>query len=273
MTDNSIATDRLVCRRPRCAKSAQIGHRGLCRPHYAAHTAANRPVPAAPIAAHVARLRAAGLGWQRLQDLTGLSFTALRRVDRRRYVLPETARKILAIPVPDIPALAVADGALVDATGTRRRLQALIAAGWTNLDLADAMGYHKAQFGRYLLTDRHGCTVTAGTARRAAEVFTRLQLLTPPDTAASRRSRLRAARRGWPPPLAWDEDTIDNPCSQPHTSPNSNDDDEFAAIIADHRALGRYDREIAARMGVHLDTLQTRLRRAGIPRNNLRNAS
>lgn len=273
MTDNSITTGRTVCRRPRCAKSAQTGHRGLCRPHYIAYTAANRPVPAAPIAAHVARLRAAGLGWQRLHDLTGLSFTALRRVDRRAYVLPETARKILAVPVPQIPALAVAGGARVDATGTRRRMQALIAAGWTNLDLAAEMGYHRSQFARYILDDQPGGTVTAATARRAAEVFARLQLATPPDSVASRRSRLRAARRGWPPPLAWDEDTIDNPCSQPHTSPNSNDDDEFAAIIADHRALGRYDREIAARMGVHLDTLQTRLRRAGIPRNNLRTAS
>jgi len=159
--------------------------------------------------------------------------------------------------------LVVADAARVDATGTRRRLRALVAAGWPNVTLAAEMGYPKAVFS-CLLADGQGL-VAAVTARRVQELFTRLQLATPPDIAALRRSRLRGCRHGWPPPLAWDEDSIDDPDTQPHVGGR----EDFADIVADHRYLGRDDREIARRLGLKLDTLQARLRRAGIPRSDL----
>ena len=33
------------------------------------------------------------------------------------------------------------------------------------------------------------------------------------------KARRHAARQGWPPPLAWDDEDLDNPHAQPHQPP------------------------------------------------------
>lgn len=272
MTDTSITSSRPLCvRAPKCRRPAHPGHRGMCRPHYDQFRAANPPVPAGPVASHVTRLRAAGLGWQRIAELTGVSFACLRHLPAQRYVLSENAARILAVPIPPVAHQLAADGALVDATGTRRRIQALVAAGWPNLILADEMGYHPAQFGRGLLDDTASEWVRASVARRAVDVFNRLHMATPPDTLASRRSRLRGRRRGWAPPLAWDDDTIDNPDATPNLGDTGRVD--FAAIIADHRYLGRTDDQIARTLGMKPSSLQRQLQRHGITPSAVRVAS
>jgi hypothetical protein len=93
---------------------------------------------------------------------------------------------------------------LVDATGTRRRLQALIAIGWPRRALAERLGTRPAN----ILRQRR---VRAGTARRVARVYDQLSMTPGPDPRCAEAAR----RRGWAPPLAWDDDQIDDPRAQP----------------------------------------------------------
>jgi hypothetical protein len=62
--------------------------------------------------------------------------------------------------------------------------------------------------------------VTASTARTAAAAYDQLWNHQPPQ--ASQRGKIAAARarnharaRGWPPPLAWDDDQLDRPDGTP----------------------------------------------------------
>lgn len=97
---------------------------------------------------------------------------------------------------------------LVDATGTKRRIQALIAMGWTLQEVStDAGGYTKNWC--HLILNQE--TVTSTTAAKIAAVYERLSM-TVPTGPYRQRTRSRAARNGWLPPLAWDDiDTDEAP--------------------------------------------------------------
>jgi transcriptional regulator with XRE-family HTH domain len=152
------------------------------------------------------------------------------------------------------------DPVLLNPIGTIRRLQALVAAGYTQADLAKRLGMKPCNVSRLMSSgDR---TVHVNTADAVSALFDELQLIPGPSNAARR----RGARMGWALPLAWDEDEIDDPAAEPepplvkrHGVP-----DDFASIISDHRALGRSDEQIAERMGLSLKSLQRRLLRQGI---------
>lgn len=98
----------------------------------------------------------------------------------------------------------------VDSTGTRRRIQALHAIGWTWAALAPELGITRSGVG--LLAGNRNPTSYASTAQRVAEVYERLCMVAPVGSGA-KRARTNAARQGWLPPLAWDD--IDNPDEKP----------------------------------------------------------
>lgn len=192
----------MICSRPNC-RNVQAA-RGLCEKHY-------RRIPkgwvdAAPIIAHYEALRSSGMSVYRIAEVAGVHRDTLYRMGRRsRTVQIETARKILAVPIPS----RVIDGGAkyVDATGTRRRLQALMASGWPIRTLEVQLGRHDSALWNAMRTE----TVFASTAAAVADLFDHLQLTPGP----SERSRRLAQSKGWHLPLAWDEDTIDDPNAQP----------------------------------------------------------
>jgi transcriptional regulator with XRE-family HTH domain len=100
------------------------------------------------------------------------------------------------------------EGVLVlDATGTRRRLQALAAIGWSYPELAARCHVARSTLAKW--TTR--ATVYTATARTVADLYEQLH-----DTPGSSvKSSRRAAAAGWPPPIAWDDDTIDDPTAVP----------------------------------------------------------
>lgn len=103
---------------------------------------------------------------------------------------------------------------LVDATGTRRRIEALGALGWTGAQIGVEMGVSGAQIGQ-LRAQRQ---VTRPLAARMVEVYERLATTRPPETTRTERhnasrQRNKAARLGWLPPLAWLD--IDDPDEHP----------------------------------------------------------
>jgi hypothetical protein len=106
----------------------------------------------------------------------------------------------------------------VDATGARRRLRALVRAGWPVRRLAALCGLSLST--AYDLALGRRDAVEPATAAAVAAAYDRLWTGPPPgataqDAAGINRARRYAAARGWPPPLAWDDDEIDNPKAHP----------------------------------------------------------
>jgi hypothetical protein len=178
-------------------------------------------VPAGPARAHVQALGQAGIGWRRAAALAGVSTGAVSKLlyggpgarEPARRIRPATAAAILAVRPG---ARNLGGSALVDVTGTHRRLQALVATGWSQAKLATRLGMTPANFAAMM---RRG-QVTASTARTAAAVYDELWNQPPPQTGqrdkiAAARARNHAQARGWPPPLAWDDDQLDRPDGTP----------------------------------------------------------
>lgn len=103
----------------------------------------------------------------------------------------------------------------VDATGTRRRLQALAAAGVTSRQVAAHTGL-SVEMASYLRSGRHA-QITPRLAALVIDTYEALWDKSRGDSN-SRRCSTQALTLGYAPPLAWDDDEIDNPAARPNTS-------------------------------------------------------
>jgi hypothetical protein len=247
------------CTHPRArhvhgTRAAYVKDRCRCADCTAANTAAGRAVhraqafgrwrpfvDAAPVHEHIRALRAAGIGVEQIAVLAGISTSHVRELGRHgrdgrdpgiRRVRPETAQRVLRVRVDQANR---APRSHVGATGTRRRLQALIAAGWPHDELATRLGRSPAGLGRSMLSD----SVTAQTAQDVSALYEQLWNLRLPQStddqrAAADAARAFAAERGWLPPLAWDDIDTD-PDHRHHTEHAETDDD--LDEIAIERAL------------------------------------
>lgn len=174
----------------------------------------DRYVDADEARAHVLSLMDQGMGWKQVARASDVSHGGMgkllygkRRADGSRQpsrrVLSTTAARILATE------LELADGALVDAKQAKTvtvKIRALVALGWSQSKLCERLGINRANFH---LADGGG--VLAGTARAVDVLYDELSMRLPPedthrDRIAASRARAYAARRGWLPPLAFDED-------------------------------------------------------------------
>lgn len=108
-------------------------------------------------------------------------------------------------------------GLLVPGTGTRRRLQALMALGWSSHRLDAEMGQRRSYTSRLITADS---VINAATATKVAALYDRL-CMTPPPPKTATRVRNYAAKQGWVPPLAWDDiDTDPEPPAALYTGPD-----------------------------------------------------
>jgi hypothetical protein len=95
----------------------------------------------------------------------------------------------------------------VPALGTQRRIRALMALGWTGRDISNRCGWASAEATTEITKDRQ--FVYTATAAKIAGVYEELCMTPGPSLKGLR----EAARKGWPPPLAWDD--IDDPNETP----------------------------------------------------------
>ena len=98
---------------------------------------------------------------------------------------------------------------MTDGTGTRRRLQALAVMGWRQKDIADQVDTATTYIGALMV--KPGGRVRLETAAKVAALYDRWWNETGPSTSTAKRAR----GKGWLPPLAWDDDTIDDPSARP----------------------------------------------------------
>jgi hypothetical protein len=228
-------------------------------------------VDAEPVREHLRALAAAGIGHRRVGELAGVSSGSLSKIlyggpgsrPPSKRVRPQTAAAILAVTSSPEQ---LAPGALVDVTGTRRRAQALVACGWSQARLARDLGLTAANFCAMLRRDQ----VTAATARAVGDLYGRLWNRPPPEhdqrtRGAAARARNHAGREGWAPPLAWDDDQIDDPHAKPaqgwkRSARTTRPSAELAEDAAELFRREGYTREnAAARLGVSLPALQSAL--------------
>jgi hypothetical protein len=271
------------CRCPDCTAANTAASRNRYR-----QQAVGRWQPftdAGEVREHVTALREAGIGVERIAQLTGLSLSHIRTLASARpdgsptagRVRPDTADRILAIQVgPD----ARARRSHVPALGTRRRLQALARLGWSLPLLAEQLGRRPTNLRRSMAGD----TVTADTARTVAALYARLESTGPPELSMQQRAAAFAARReakaqGWLPPLTWDD--IDTDPAPPPTPPAATelDIDEVAVeralagdgvtydkltraeqriVVARLTGRGRSIRDIAAQLSTTKRTVSRR---------------
>lgn len=178
-------------------------------------------VDAEPIRIHIRHLRSCGMGLRviataanidrkRLQAL--LNGRPERGTPPQKQVRPALAAAVLAVE----PTLDNLGGStVIDATGTRRRLQALGARGWPQHHLAVRLGMTDSNYGVSL--DR--ARVIVRTARAVRSLYDELWRLDPRehgvDERAYNRARNHAVDSQWAPVGAWDDDSLDDPAAFP----------------------------------------------------------
>lgn len=263
------------CRCRTCRDGLALYSRQLARRHlYGQPTY----VPAEPARAHIRNLMAQGMGLKRIvavSDISqGMAWKLLygkRRPDGTRTpsrrIRPATEAKILAI-TPDL-----ADGAKIDSTGTTRRIQALVAVGWSMSKIAARLGIGRSNFTPLAQGSRD---TTVARAKAVSDLYDQLWDQRPPHTLwrdhiAYSRALGYAAKAGWVPPLAWDDDDIDNPNATPnlgeHDQVNGKNGRPLKFTLEDVEFILDNDpltlEQLAVRLHVTRDTVEHRLGRNG----------
>lgn len=172
-------------------------------------------VDAEPARQHVKALMAAGIGRRRVAELAGVTESCIVKLIWGQRgnppsvrLRPANAAAILAIPVMDS---SKAPGMTVDATGTRRRIAALGAFGWSLTLQAAEIGWTVNNL-HWLL---HQDLVQRTTAEAMRGLYDKWSMTPPPASYARTRVLLAARKNHWFQPLAWDDDSIDDPAAFP----------------------------------------------------------
>jgi DNA-binding CsgD family transcriptional regulator/DNA-binding Xre family transcriptional regulator len=239
-------------------------------------------VDAAPAREHVRACMAAGLGTRRICAISGVSRAALvsllygtQRTSGppvpATRIRPETAERLLAVQISTDN---LAGGVCVDAIGTRRRLQALVAIGWSRAELGRRIGVTPQNFTSLLATGQ----VTVRTAAAVRALYDALSMQPRsaddhPTRININRARHSAAAAGWVPPLAWDDEDIDDPAARPaQASRGPRREGAHALTAAEREELVRSlhrqqcsDRQIADRTGMSGRTVLRIRGRLGLP--------
>lgn len=220
-------------------------------------------VDAEPVQEHIRYLMANGISAKRLATLADLSHSAVSaiiygRTERGHNPYPRvqavTAEKILAIK-PTLDNMAA--GRVIDSTGTLRRLQALVTIGWSMSRLGEHINVTPGNMVKLM----NSTQTTAGRARQVKALYEKLW--NQPQQGHDQRSRISANRsrsyakkRGWYPPMAWDDDTIDNPATMPDMGETLDRTTTRIENIEHLLTTGHLFWEIAQRLGTTEATLE-----------------
>lgn len=164
-----------------------------------------------PVREHIANLRTFGLSIETIAELAGEQrgpFSQIVYPNHASYltwITRERAERILAVRF-DLDA--IPDGRNVNAAGTRRRLEALMLAGWSQGHIADRLGVSRQRVSTY----RRTVNVEAATARAVRDLFNEWWDKPGPEIRATNKAR----REGFHPAAAWDD--IDDPNAEPYVA-------------------------------------------------------
>jgi hypothetical protein len=253
-THTAYVLDR--CRCDECREANRVYAQGLRRTNLYGR---QRLVDATPAREHLLELSRAGMGWKAAAAAAGVPFSTAGGIlfgahpddpshrdhrKPRQRITRDAEAKILAVR------LQLADGANVDATGTRRRLQALVTLGWS----VSALGRRLGKTSANMFTTLESEQVLEATRRRVAALYDELwDVPAPTSTRHERTSATRAKRyaaaHGWAPPLAWDDDEIDDPDARPQGLPEATPALSVTEQVVELLEIGYSVTEIPSRVG------------------------
>ena len=167
-------------------------------------------VPAGPTMEHLDLLARNGISLQMAGKLSGIDWTSLQRIrsGKQEVVQRITEDAVLGIRIDTVAPKGSA--VRVDGTGTARRLHALVALGYPIEWIVRYMGLPPGAMD-YVSA---GGNIRWDRALWVRIAYDELWDTTPPDSirlCERTKARLHAQKMGWPPPMAWDDDTIDDP--------------------------------------------------------------
>ena len=179
---------------------------------------------AEPVRAHVLQLRLGGASYRAIAHAAGVSPMTVHNLvngcQARKQPAPQRmgsiqARQLLAVT----PEAAGAERR--NACGSRRRLQALVALGHSPAHLAGQLGISQPRMRRLL----HGQTRSISPATHAtiSMLYSRMWNQLPAERGRREQTMADAACHlaeiaSWPPPMALDDDRIDDPAYRPRAA-------------------------------------------------------
>lgn len=199
---------------------------------------------------HIQQLRGQGMGYREIARAAGVRKDTIRKIangERARGVRPDTERKILAVRP---------DPYWVCSTGATRRLRALSAIGHSQESIANAAGITRRTVGAIMAGNQP--TVYRPTDEAIRTAYDALSM----TVGTSAEARRRAAEKSWASPLAWDDETIDDPTASPtgvgFTKTPLDLDDWLDLVNA-----GENGDRAARRLGVSISAIARSARRHG----------
>src|SRR5574343_710808 len=188
-------------------------------------------VPVETVAAHIDALCAAGcrVKWIAGQARVSVSVVSSIRSRRRSQFVPgQVASGILSVRL--VAQAAILAGH-VDGTGTASRMRALACLGYSVREQARLLDGSPRTVQAWIRAETP--TVDARTAERVPRLYDRLSMTPAPTSGRATFVRNWAASQGWVPPLAWDDDTIDDPSAAPQgvAEPVAAEPDELDARL------------------------------------------
>jgi hypothetical protein len=167
----------------------------------------SRTLPADRVGEHVRQLLAAGATVRGIADAASVSPSVVSALSRhtKAKVRRDVAGKLLAITMAEVRARRLATG-FVPNLGARRRIQAI---GWRHEDIS---GYLAGTGTRtQMVLHQRGGWITRATHNAVRAAYDAVSMRHGPSS----RTRERAGGLGYAPPLAWDDDGIDDPAAAP----------------------------------------------------------
>lgn len=218
--------------------------------------------------AHVqALVRGHGVSLRGIAEVAGVGPFIISDLNRdiKQGINRDTERAILAVTAEAVLARPNGEG-FVPNIGGRRRIQALMAMGWRHQDLTPMLGISTAN-----IIHQQGDWFTKKKHDAIKNLYDRLWNQRGPATTLSIN---RIKKAGYVPPLAWDDETIDDPHAVPNlgTKPSNREQPPEAkfskcdAVIEDVEFLldeGLTWEALVGRLGMNADTLDRRLHRVG----------
>lgn len=212
-----------------------------------------------PAVEHIERLVAQGFLNEYIACAAGLQASTIS--ETRRGVAKKIKRSTLDAILSVTPE---ADVFTRPAIGSIRRVRALVALGWTFLEIERRAGLSP----QYL---RHMCSSGYRVETTITEAIDRAYREMSMSLGPSGRQRSFAANRGWAPPLAWEGIDMDDPAARPEIGSPARPKDsldevvvervmrgerlpmtraERVAVVSKMRAQGHGLTEIEARTGI-----------------------
>ncbi len=215
-------------------------------------------VPSGRVRAHIQRLQAT-MSLSAIADAAGVSPTTVRELLRRPTVTPRIESKVLRVRP-----LTLVGTRHVTPVGTVRRMQALNALGYSLEAIAREAGI-SATWVQRLTAGQGSPWVESATAAAVARVFEAWSMKVPVgrtrfERGAITRVKRAAARKGFLPPLAWDDIDSDPAPAVPDQTVTVVDEAEWLAQAGESMA------DAASRLGYRdIPSFERLLYRKGRP--------